>query len=133
MRVNLEHKAAEIEETPQNQEKTDLSRRTFLYRLTILGVGCAAAMTLGVREADATTETDAAGKAKGLADDEALAEGKKAEFVDGGHPDDPLEISAQVRRRVARRRVRRVRRRVLVRRGVARRRVRRVRRRVLVR
>jgi hypothetical protein len=120
MRVNLKHKAAEIEEIP-NQDKTDLSRRTFLYRLTILGVGCAAAMTLGVREADATTETDAAGKAKDLA---ALAEGKKAEFVDGVDPDDPLEISAQVRRRVARRRVRRVRRRVLVRRGVARRRVR---------
>ena len=71
MRVNLDHKASEIEKTPQNQEKTDLSRRTFLARLTILGVGCAAAMTLGVREADATTKTDAADNAKDLADEEA--------------------------------------------------------------
>jgi hypothetical protein len=89
-------------------EETDLSRRTFLARLTILGVGCAAAMTLGVSEADATPETDAAGKA---ADDEALVEGKKAEAVDGV---DQLEFSAQTRgmtRRRVRRTARRVRRR----------------------
>jgi hypothetical protein len=92
-------------------EKTDLSRRTFLARLTVLGVGCAAAMTLGVSEADATPETDAAGKA---ADDEALVEGKKAEAVDGVDPDDQLEFSAQTRgmtRRRVRRTARRVRRR----------------------
>ena len=74
MRVNLEHSAG----TPQDQEEPNLSRRSFLTRLTILGVGCAAAMTLGVREADATTGADATDKAKDLADDEALAEGKKA-------------------------------------------------------
>jgi hypothetical protein len=106
MRGNLE----KIEEAPQDQENTDLSRRTFLAHLTILGVGCAAAMTLGVSEADATAEADAACKAKDLADDEALAEGKKAEAVDED-PDDPLEVSAQRRRRVARRGYRRVRRR----------------------
>jgi hypothetical protein len=113
MSGNLEHRAAEIEVTPKDQEKTDLSRRGFLTRLTILGVGCAAAMTLGVREADATTETDAAYKAKGLADNEARAEGKKAELVDGVDSDDQLEFSAQTRgmvRRGARRTGRRVRR-----------------------
>ena len=128
MSVNLEQEAVEIEGAPQNQEKIDLSRRTFLSRLTILGVGCAAAMMLGVTEADATYETDAAGGAK------TPAEGEKAEFVENADPDDPLELSAQVRRRVARRRVRRTARRVVrrtgVRRRVYRRRVRRTARRV---
>ena len=113
MRASLEHKAAEIEKSPQDQQKPDLSRRTFLARLTILGVGCAAAMTLGVREADATTKADAADKAKDLADDEALAEGKKAELVGGVDPDDQLEFSAQTRgmvRRQTRRTGRQVRR-----------------------
>ena len=113
MRINLEHKAAEIEKSPQDQQKTDLSRRTFLARLTILGAFCAAAMTLGVREADASTETDTAGKVKGLADDEALADGKKAELVGGANSDDALEFSAQTRgmtRRQVRRTGRRVRR-----------------------
>ena len=50
MKGNLGHKAAELEVTAKDQEKTDLSRRIFLTRLTILGVGCAAAMTLGVRK-----------------------------------------------------------------------------------
>ncbi len=113
MKRNLGHKAAELEVTAKDQEKTDLSRRTFLTRLTILGVGCAAAMTLGVREADATTETDAADKAKNLADNEARAEGKKAELVDIVDPTDQLEFSAQTRgmvRRQARRTGRGVRR-----------------------
>ena len=115
MSVNLEQQAVEIEKTPQNKEKIDLSRRTFLSRLIILGVAGAAAMTLGVTEADAAAETDAADAAK------TPAEGEKIEFV-------------QVRRRVARRRVRRtarrVRRRTGVRRRVYRRRVRRTARRV---
>jgi hypothetical protein len=108
MRGNLEHRAAEIEKTSQDQEETSLSRRTFLARLTILGVGCAAAMTFGVSEAGATAESDAAGKAKALADDKARTECKKAEAVDEVDPVDPLEISAQRGRRVARRQVRRV-------------------------
>ena len=62
----------------QTAEKTDLSRRALLAWLPILGVGGAAAMTLGVREADATPVTDAAAKAKDLADDK-VAEGKKAD------------------------------------------------------
>jgi hypothetical protein len=104
MSVILEQQGVEIEKTPQDRAKIDLSRRTFLSRLAILGVGGAAAMTLGVTEADATSDTDAAGGAK------TPAEGEKAEFVENA--DDPLELSAQVRRRVARRRVRRTARRV---------------------
>jgi hypothetical protein len=110
MKVNLVHTAAEIEQPLQNQEKPDLSRRALLSWLPILGVGCAAAMTLGVSEAGATPVTDAASKPK-LADDELLAEGKRAELV--GDPDDAIEISAQTRgmvRRGARRTVRRTRR-----------------------
>jgi hypothetical protein len=128
MSGNLEPKVVQLDEAPQNQQKTDLSRRKFLSYLTILGVGGAAAMTLGVTEADATSETDAVGGAR------TPAEGEKAEFVDNADPDDPLELSAQVRRRVARRRVRRtarrVRRRTGVRRRVYRRRARRTVRRV---
>jgi hypothetical protein len=128
MSGNSEQKALQIDATPQNQQKTDLSRRTFLSRLAILGVGCAAVMALGVTEADATSEPNAASGAK------TPAEGEKAEFVDNVDPNDSLELSAQVRRRVARRRVRRtarrVRRRTGVRRRVYRRRVRRTARRV---
>jgi len=112
-----------------------VSRRALLW-LPILGVGCAAAMTLGVSEAVATPVTDAAGKAKDipeakaadkakdLAETKAPAEGKKAERVEGKNPDDTLEISAQTpgmtRRQVRRtsrrvnRTARRVRRRAVV-------------------
>ena len=113
MNDNLKHRAAEIEVTSKDQEQTDLSRRAFLTRLTVLGAGCAAAMTLGAREADAATGTDAADRAKDLADHEARADGKKAELVDGVDPDDRLEFSSQTRgmvRRGARRTGRRVRR-----------------------
>ncbi len=109
MRVNLT--TAEIEQPLQNQEKPDLSRRALLSWLPILGVGCAAAMALGVSEAGATPVTDAASKPKKPADDKPLAEGKKAELV--GDPDDALEISAQTRgmaRRGVRRTARRTRR-----------------------
>ena len=71
-------------------------------------------MTLGVRQADATPVPDAvAGKAKDLADDKPLAEGKQAEPVGGRDPDDALEFSAQtpgMTRRQTRRTARRVRR-----------------------
>ena len=91
MKVNLDTMQRKLN-TPQDQEKPNLSRRTFLAWLTILGVGYAAAMTLSVREADATTETDTTSKPKGLADDKPLAEGKKAELVGGVDPDDALGV-----------------------------------------
>jgi hypothetical protein len=125
MRANLDHNG----ETPQDQEDPNLSRRSFLARLTILGVGCAAAMTLSVGKADATTQIDTATKAKDLADDEALAEAKKAEAVDDVDQDDELEFSAQTRG-MTRRRVRRTRRRVRRRYRRTRRRARRATRRV---
>ena len=86
MRVDLERNGG----TPQDQEELNLSRRTFLARLIILGGACAAATTLGVGKADATTDTDTATKAADLAKDET------AELVDGVDPDDPLEHFAQV-------------------------------------
>ena len=113
MRINLEHRAAEIEVTSQNKEKNDVSRRALLAWLPILGVGCAAAVTLGVRQAEAATKPDAAGVAKDLADDKPLAESKQAEPVGGRDPDDALEFSAQtpgMTRRQVRRTARRVRR-----------------------
>ena len=106
--MSVDPGATEIEETDQNQGNTDLSRRAFLTRLTILGIGAAAAVTLGAGGADA------------------------AKVVDGAAPDDPLPEFAQLtpgeRRRVrrrTRRTVRRVRRRERVRRRVFRRRARR--------
>jgi hypothetical protein len=69
-----------------------------LNGLTILGVGCAAAMTLGVREADAAPQADE-GKAKELADFEAPAESQKAEAMDDVDPDDQLNVLAIYRLR----------------------------------
>jgi hypothetical protein len=98
------------------KNRTDLSRRGFLFSLTILGVGGTAAMTMRASEANAATETDIASRAKALTDNETLAEGVKAEFVQNVDPNDPLQHFAQPyyrhRRRVVRRTYRRVRRRV---------------------
>jgi hypothetical protein len=102
MKENLDHKAAEIKGVLQDQVKTDLSRRTLLARLTILGVGCAAAMTLGVGEADATIETIT----------EPLAEGKKPELVEGVDPQQFAQLLTPGERRRVRRRTRRLGRRV---------------------
>ncbi len=115
MSVNVEQEAAEIEETSKNREQTDLSRRTFLSGLAILGVGCAAAMTVGVTQADAAAETTDA-----VVGAETPVEAEKADDAD-------LEISAQERRarRRGRRAGRRVRRRARRGRRVFRRRARR--------
>jgi hypothetical protein len=99
-----------------DREKTDLSRRAFLAGVTTLAVGGAAAMTMRANEANAATETDMASRAKALTDNETLAEGMKAGFVQNVDPNDPLQHFAQPyyrhRRRVYRRTYRRVRRRV---------------------
>ena len=70
MSVNSEKEAVEVEKTRQNPERIDLSRRTFLSCLAVLGVGGAAAMTLGVTKAEAASETGGANTP---------AEGEKAE------------------------------------------------------
>jgi hypothetical protein len=94
-----------------NPGKTDLSRRSFLLGLTILGIGSATAMSLGVNGANAATESEIASVAKELKN---KAEGKKAKVVQGVDPNDPLQHFNQPyyrhRRRVARRVYRRGRR-----------------------
>jgi hypothetical protein len=114
MSVDLKNQTTDVEDA--NRAKTNLSRRGFLFSLTILGVGGTAAMTMRTKEANAATETDMASRAKAVTDNETLAEGKKAEFVQNVDPNDPLQHFAQPyyrhRRRVYRRTYRRARRRV---------------------
>jgi hypothetical protein len=114
MSVVLKNQTTDVEDA--NRGKTNLSRRGFLFSLTILGVGGAAAMATRANEANAATETGMASRAKALMDNETLAEGMKAEFVQNIDPNDPLQHFAQPyyrhRRRVYRRTYRRVRRRV---------------------
>jgi hypothetical protein len=95
-----------------NPGKTDLSRRSFLVGLTILGIGSATAMSLGVNRANATSESEIASNAKELKNK--AEEDKKAKVVQGVDPNDPLQHFNQPyyrhRRRVARRVYRRGRR-----------------------
>ena len=83
------------------------SRRAFLTRLAVLGVGVAAAMTLGVAEAEATPSTGIEDKPNDIAFDKEIAEGEKVQLAETVDPDDPLQHYAQAyyrhRRRVARR------------------------------
>src|SRR5687767_7492367 len=83
--------------------ESDLSRRAFLARLTILGVGCAAANTLSLEEVAAARDTI---NAEDIAKDERLAEGNRSELlVDAVDQDDPLQALAQVLTPGERRRV----------------------------
>ena len=122
MSVDLKNQTTDVEDA--NRGKTNLSRRGFLFSLSLLGVGGAAAVTMRANEANAAAATaaDMASrvKAKALTDNETLAEGTKAEFVKNVDPNDPLQHFAQpyyrhrrrVVRRTYRRSYRRVRRRV---------------------
>ena len=93
------------------QENINLSRRGFLTCLATVGVGVAAATVLSIREADAATEIDIAGKARNQpAADETTVEDKKVQLTENIDPDDPLQHYAGVRRGVARRVARRERR-----------------------
>ena len=125
MRINLEHGNSGNREDPKKTQKPIYRGGPCWPGCQFWG-GCAAAVTLGVRQAEATpvadagagkakdlAETHAAGEAKDFAGDKALAEGKKAEPVGGRDPDDALEFSAQtpgMTRRQTRRTARRVRR-----------------------
>jgi hypothetical protein len=95
----------------ESLEKTHLSRRSFLVSLTIMGIGSAAAMSLGVNGANAAPESEIAKGAKGLTN---KPEDTKAEVVQNVDPNDPLQHFNQPyyrhRRRVARRHYRRGRR-----------------------
>ena len=97
-----------------DREDANLSRRSFLVGLTVVGIGSAIAMSLGVNAADAAAEGEIASGAKDLTNSETWPESKKAEVVQQVDPNDPLQHFNQPyyrhRRRVARRVYRRTRR-----------------------
>jgi hypothetical protein len=70
-----------------NREKTDLSRRSFLVGLTVVGIGSATAMSLGANPANAAAESEIASGAKAPT----LPESKKAEVVQRVDPNDPMQ------------------------------------------
>jgi hypothetical protein len=123
MTVDLKNEATDGEDA--NHGKTGLSRRSFLFGLTVAGVGSAAAMSLSVNAANAAPAAEIASSAESPIKSETLPESKKAEVAQAVDPNDPLQHFNQPyyrhRRRVARRVYRRSRR-------VTRRTVRRVRR-----
>jgi hypothetical protein len=134
MSVDLKNEATDVEDASRG--KTDLSRRSFLVSLAVVGIGSAIAMRLSVSGANAVPKTEIASGTKDLKNSETLPESKTAEVVEKVDPNDPLTHFNQPyyrhRRRVARRvyrRSRRVTRRVYRRgRRVVRRTYRRVRR-----
>jgi hypothetical protein len=95
-------------------EDANLSRRSFLVGLTVVGIGSAIAMSLGVNAADAAADSEMASGAKDLTNSETWPESKKDEVVQQVDPNDPLQHFNQPyyrhRRRVARRVYRRTRR-----------------------
>jgi Ni/Co efflux regulator RcnB len=97
-----------------DREDANLSRRSFLVGLTVVGIGSAIAMSLGVNAADAAAESEMASGAKDLTNSETWPESKMAEVVQQVDPNDPLQHFNQPyyrhRRRVARRVYRRGRR-----------------------
>jgi hypothetical protein len=97
-----------------DREDANLSRRSFLVGLTVVGIGSAIAMSLRVNAADAAAESEMASGAKDLTNSETWPESKKAEVVQQVDPNDPLQHFNQPyyrhRRRVARRVYRRTRR-----------------------
>ena len=109
MSVDRKNETTDVENA--NPGKTDLSRRSFLVSLTILGIGSATVMSLGVNGAKAAPGTEIASSGTGLMNE---TEGKKADVVQQVDPNDPLQHFNQPyyrhRRRVARRYYRRGRR-----------------------
>jgi hypothetical protein len=72
MSVDLKNEATDVEDA--NRGKTCLSRRSFLFGLTVVGIGSATAMSLSVNAANAAPETEIASGAKDLANSETLPE-----------------------------------------------------------
>jgi hypothetical protein len=109
MSVDRKNETTDVEDA--NPGRTDLSRRSFLVSLTILGIGSATAISLGANGAKAAPGTGIASSAKGRTND---TEVKKADVVQQVDPNDPLQHFNQPyyrhRRRVARRYYRRGRR-----------------------
>jgi hypothetical protein len=129
MSVDRKNEATDVEDA-------NLSRRSFLVRLTVIGIGSALAMSVSVNAVHAAADSEIASVPKDLTNSETWPESKTAEVVQQVDPNDPLQHFNQPyyrhRRRVARRVYRRGRRytRRVYRRGrrVARRTYRRVRR-----
>jgi hypothetical protein len=129
MSVDRKNEATDVEDD-------NLSRRSFLFRLAVVSIGSATAMSLTVNVADAAAKSEIASGAKDFTNSETWPDSKMAEVVQQVDPNDPLQHFNQPyyrhRRRVARRVYRRGRRytRRVYRRGrrVARRTYRRVRR-----
>jgi hypothetical protein len=107
MNVDRKNEATDIEDL-------NLSRRSFLVGLTIVGIGSAIAMSVGVNAANAAADSEFASGAKDLTNSETWPETKTAEVVQQVDPNDPLQHFNQPyyrhRRRVARRVYRRGRR-----------------------
>jgi hypothetical protein len=101
-----------IETLEEATTKPDVSRRTFMTCLTILGVGTMAAMTLSLTETDASPRASTGGKAREVAADETMAEADKVQLAASVDPDDPRQSYAYYGRgrRVVRRTYRRTRR-----------------------
>jgi hypothetical protein len=105
MSIDLKNEAVDIEDA--NRGKTCLSRRSFLFGLTVVGIGGATGISLSVNGANAAPETEIASGAKDLTNSETWSETKTAEVVQQVDPNDPLQHFNQPyyrhRRRVARR------------------------------
>ena len=102
-----------IETLEEATTKPDVSRRTFMTCLTILGVGTMAAMTLSLTETDASPRASTGGKAREVAADETMAEADKVQLAESVDPDDPRQAYSYYYgrgRRVVRRTYRRTRR-----------------------
>jgi hypothetical protein len=95
-------------------EDANLSRRSFLVRLTMIGIGSAIAMSMSANAAHAAADSEIASGAKDLTNSESWPESNMAEVVQPVDPNDPLQHFNQPyyrhRRRVARRVYRRGRR-----------------------
>ena len=77
--------------TETDDEKTDLSRRSFLVRLAVVAIASATVINLSADAADAASDIDERADAK----DKTLPEGKKFEAGQQVDPDDPLQHSSR--------------------------------------
>jgi hypothetical protein len=107
MSVDRKNEATDVEDD-------NLSRRSFLFRLAVVGIGSATAMSLTVNVADAAAKSEIASGAKDFTNSETWPDSKMAEVVQQVDPNDPLQHFNQPyyrhRRRVGRRVYRRTRR-----------------------
>jgi carbonic anhydrase/acetyltransferase-like protein (isoleucine patch superfamily) len=101
MSVDRKNEATDVEDT------NNLSRRSFLVRLAVVGIGSAIGTSASVTAAHATADSEIASGAKDVTNSETSPTNKTAEVVQQVDPNDPLQHFNQPyyrhRRRVARR------------------------------